>query len=399
MKKYVLLAFVLLFCSAKLLGQETITLPQNQNSFIIAPADRGDTYLLLPITQLNRFWKSKEANPANALGKNDQWVAEIIWQDFDLKGAGKVLTITPGKESGVGPDEFIGLTLKSYPKDQWGNAVVGIKKTDADGKPTGEYLWSWHIWITDFTPDKAVVYPTGVIGMDRNLGAKNKTPGSPEAFGLLYQWGRKDPFPGAAKLTGNKRAVTTLALWPTEEPEVGGNFIYAVQHPTTFIKAITKSSPVIVQGGKKNNNGDWQIVPSPTTTWNNEEKSIHDPCPKGWRVAQAIIVDDKKNSPWENLEYGITYDAVNKGALYNNKDWWPMPGRLDATGNLVQVGLRMYSLSSSNYTPKLKGVETNTSRILLIRPEKSGIMTWNTIAIPRGEAGSIRCVRCEEDNN
>ena len=402
MKKCVLLALVLLMCGATLSGQVTITLPKNQNSFIVAPAAKGDTYLQLPITQLNRFWESETGNAENVLNNKDPWVAEIIWQDFDIKGVGKVLTITKGK--GTGPDEFIGLTLKNYPKDQWGNAVVGVKRADAGGQPTGEYLWSWHIWVTDFTPDKAVTYPSGVVGMDRNLGAKDKTPGSVGSFGLLYQWGRKDPFPGAAKLTGNKRVATSLDLWPVEEPETGGNFAFAVQHPTTFIKTILESSSVVVHnGGKKNNYGDWMVTPNRTATWHNDAKSVHDPCPKGWRVPVAIVIDDKKTSPWADLGYDTTmaYDADNKGALYGGKDWWPMPGRLNETGQLDRVGERMYGLSSVPSTIKDKKTEfvKQMVRIILIRPEKAGIQLWNTEAIARGDAGSVRCTRCEEDDN
>ena len=34
--------------------------------------------------------------------------------------------------------------------------------------------------------------------MDRNLGATSATPGNVGSLGLLYQWGRKDPFLGSS---------------------------------------------------------------------------------------------------------------------------------------------------------------------------------------------------------
>ena len=69
-----------------------------------------------------------------------------------------------------------------------GNAVVAAK----DDK--GHVLWSWHIWLTDMPQGQEFL--NGDVVMDRNLGAVSVTPLSQESYGLLYQWGRKDPFFG-----------------------------------------------------------------------------------------------------------------------------------------------------------------------------------------------------------
>lgn len=55
-------------------------------------------------------------------------------------------------------------------------------------------LWSWHIWITARPEDQET---GGIVVLDRNLGATASAPGENASMGLLYQWGRKDPFPGA----------------------------------------------------------------------------------------------------------------------------------------------------------------------------------------------------------
>ena len=73
-----------------------------------------------------------------------------------------------------------------------GNAVIAAK--DAYGK----ILWSWHIWFTD-QPKEQVYYKNAGTMMDRNLGATSATSGDVGALGLLYQWGRKDPFSGPAR--------------------------------------------------------------------------------------------------------------------------------------------------------------------------------------------------------
>lgn len=78
-----------------------------------------------------------------------------------------------------------------------GNALIAA----FDDK--GEIVWSWHIWMTDlpetFDYENNPIYQSGgktdgFYVMDRNLGATD-TKGQ-ESYGLLYQWGRKDPFIG-----------------------------------------------------------------------------------------------------------------------------------------------------------------------------------------------------------
>lgn len=87
-----------------------------------------------------------------------------------------------------------------------GNAVIAVK--DAGGN----ILWSWHIWVTGYDPNNE--YDTWCIGvkmMNRNLGALSKEPEDGAlTHGLLYQWGRKDPF-----VSTNYRS-TSMATTPTE---------------------------------------------------------------------------------------------------------------------------------------------------------------------------------------
>ena len=75
-----------------------------------------------------------------------------------------------------------------------GNAVVAA--LDAEGT----ILWSWHLWVPQ-TPVATSDFG-GIMGkplMDRNLGALVATeagaaPVDPLSYGMVYQWGRKDPF-------------------------------------------------------------------------------------------------------------------------------------------------------------------------------------------------------------
>ena len=82
-------------------------------------------------------------------------------------------------------------------KGEEGNAIVVIKIANV-------IRWSWHIWVTNYNPNKTENQRTikGESFMDRNLGALDNTPGDILSMGLLYQWGRKDPFVGASNTTG-----------------------------------------------------------------------------------------------------------------------------------------------------------------------------------------------------
>ncbi len=61
-------------------------------------------------------------------------------------------------------------------------------------------VWSWHVWVTGYDPEADIFEWTDANGitykyMDRNLGALSAEKYSKDALGLMYQWGRKDPFP------------------------------------------------------------------------------------------------------------------------------------------------------------------------------------------------------------
>ena len=209
-----------------------------------------------------------------------------------------------------------------------GNAVIAAK--DADGK----ILWSWHIWLTD-EPEGQVYFNDAGTMMDRNLGATSATPGDVGALGLLYQWGRKDPFLGTSSISSNVEPKSTLT-WPTavSSDASNGTIEYAVSHPTTYI---TYSI-----------NYDWYYTGDSSidnTRWTTSEtsKSIYDPCPAGWRVP-----DGGSNGVWSkalgsssHFEDESLIDSTNEGKNFSGKFgsasaiWYPASGyRYNDTGTL-----------------------------------------------------------------
>ena len=172
--------------------------------------------------------------------------------------------------------------------------------------------------------------------MDRNLGATSATPGDAGALGLLYQWGRKDPFLGSSSISSDTVAKSTIT-WPSPVSTSSscGKVSYVTANPTTFV--YVKSSPY-----------DWHYSSRDNTLWTTSDKtkSIYDPCPAGWRVP-----DGGDNGVWSKA-YGSssslshTYSSTNEGMNFSGKFgsastiWYPASGlRSCDVGSLICVGI------------------------------------------------------------
>ena len=110
-----------------------------------------------------------------------------------LEGVAKVDWLWASKEDLVYDISYKDGDVIFRSKEGKGNVLLAA--FDADGK----ILWSWHIWLTD-NPCKNLHYVADakILIMDRNLGAVSADADNQDSYGLLYQWGRKDPFIGAA---------------------------------------------------------------------------------------------------------------------------------------------------------------------------------------------------------
>lgn len=221
-----------------------------------------------------------------------------------------------------------------------GNALIAVKNDD------GDILWSWHIWFCkDFDPvATAQTYDLGTgTYMDRNLGATSAKPGSVEALGLLYQWGRKDPFLNDRAVDGTwKTALSTLSFWPKFEisDEEKGTVEYTIKHPTSFI-GVEPGYDIY----------DWYIQSDPNVTMNrwSHTKSIYDPCPAGWRVPDSsgwnkisddIFRSEPYNGNKDEKNFGCDFALDRKVADYPSI-WYPMSGYLhlsDKKGGVYYTG-------------------------------------------------------------
>lgn len=273
---------------------------------------------------------------SNESVENVAW-ASILWETFGTD-------ITPGMFDLICglcyKDGYIAFQTADTFKE--GNAVIAAK--DA----SGTILWSWHIWFTD-QPQAQVYNNDAGTMMDRNLGATSATKGDVGALGLLYQWGRKDPFLGSSSISSSTLAKSTIA-WPSavSSDSSNGTIAYATANPTTFIKY-------------NSNNYDWYYTGSSSTDntrWTTSEssKSIYDPCPAGWRVP-----DGDSNGIWSkalgsssDFTQSSLYDSINEGMNFSGKFgsdqtiWYPASGsRISSGGGLSGGGSIGYCWSAS----------------------------------------------------
>lgn len=258
------------------------------NSFIVNPND-GGTY----------SFEIKEGNSETLL--TNASYAEILWETYNTN---EIVT----ENSVIASVQLEGNKVKfNMPANPVpGNAVIAVMDSN------GTILWSWHIWVADWDVEAtAQNYGNGIIMMDRNLGALNIADNDSRSYGLMYQWGRKDPF--VAPVSENNFAQTTPANSLSSVDNIA-DYDYSIQNPR-----------VALRGSWNNNNNLWD-----------NEKTIYDPCPAGWRVP-----DGSNNSPWASIrEMGwngngtlVYFDTIDSDMAY-----YPTGGYADSNFAIMQFG-------------------------------------------------------------
>ncbi len=218
-----------------------------------------------------------------------------------------------------------------------GNAVVCAK--DA----AGTILWSWHVWVTpeDLAALAQVYKNDAGTMMDRNLGALAADPTDVRSRGLLYQWGRKDPFRGNTGTNNGERAVTTNS-WPSavKSSKTTGTVTYTIQHPMEHIYGIST---------------DYSWVWGDSYGLWLKKKTIYDPCPPGWRVP-----DGGDKGIWAKAHGQEIFIAPNQfrsdsNALYfddltvnGSETCYPRAGYVDKESNQIYSGFRYWSCTTSS---------------------------------------------------
>ena len=254
---------------------------------------------------------------------------KLLWQD-------EYALITPSSIKKDG--DFLKFYVSPNAIAQ-GNAVIAAM-SGADG--TGSILWSWHIWVTDmnlrervniksgstrqtdyhfmtkpvgYCEASTLSYPTRIINVsisqDDIDGKKasvaiSQSSSTKITYGencTFYQWGRKDPFPGAQsddnttslqKLcydADGKKFEYTKQGENTTEDSGKQSMKGSILNPTTFYYSHTTTS----YDSQDNDwcsttyNDNWSKISNTIVlegAWNDDNvtKTVYDPCPIGFKM-------------------------------------------------------------------------------------------------------------------
>lgn len=176
-----------------------------------------------------------------------------------------------------------GYVYFNVPFTKKGNAVIAVYDS------SDKVLWSWLIWVNDLegltTPDdlssfvpgfKLMKYPLGQIASGER--------------GLYFQWGRKDPFYfcDSSGVTEVKSTGSLTASTASVTVDSG------IANPTTFYYPASYA---------------WESTYN-TGLWSDAAKTMHDPCPPGWKVVSASNLSAALAAGFNN--------GVNGTAIFNS---------------------------------------------------------------------------------
>jgi hypothetical protein len=314
--------------------------------------------------------------------------AALVWQD------------EIGLVSSVSGNGSEGVVVVKVADGKEGNAVVAAR----DGE---KIVWSWHVWVTDYDPEADIFEWTDANGitykyMDRNLGALSAEKYSKESLGLMYQWGRKDPFPGADDVESQvqkriydingKQVYIKAEERPTYNDNTSTNLQLAIENPDVFYGAPASSWPVV----------DWltnKAALQDNDLWGGKTnaKSIYDPCPEGWWMPAAgdgwgfrneYKKEGKLNDDGAYDESYPWYQDYDKciGFRYKTKSgkeyWFPLVGKIDPNQGTLQ------SVGGSGY------YNTRTNSSNTVRYES---LAWGNPAseaeLNRSHGAATRCIK------
>ena len=357
---------------------DRLTFKVDANCYMLQPPTRADKSLTytIPVRRAMVFWNASGVglgvygasggdNEVLTLNESTQWTLSFVWNRINKAddtlaaesellvgsvddGSGKYVFSGKGFDPNyssaavAGHDPFFRIRVESGMK---GDALVALRNA------AGVILWSWHLWVTDYDPDVEMkpvsgtyVYPvtggalhryagtlwgTGkeyenAFIMDRNLGALSSYGEIGDTRGAYYQFGKKDPETAGAPISYN--SATADVLKTIHNPTVH----YSGWWQNTSLGSVERpwNDPLFGNHGGDNCEQD---------------KSVYDPCPPGWRVPVYGVWSDFSagKSEWFSSPAGRYYYPGGDSA--SGRIWYP------AVGYRVHHGQAMSGVGTNGY--------------------------------------------------
>ena len=247
-----------------------------------------------------------------------------------------------------------------------GNAVIAARND------MGTIIWSWHIWAPETTIEEGLYGASRYPTMDRNLGAlvaADANGASSKAAGLLYQWGRKDPFVGV----GDFAAKTPATVAGQAMTKAGGALSTAksIKNPTAFADA----------------EGSWNEL-SYLELWESS-KTIYDPCPPGYRVPyrsrNALFTYSPSN--FENWKFNADLYMFTAGEPVAT---WPLSGWISPNGTYDYIGT-----GAGVWSAKISSTVTNGYAFRVYK-NSEGNISYSSSSRAKSYGFAVRCIAHKE---
>ena len=245
---------------------------------------------------------------------------EVLWESF---GTDEMPNFGDLIESVSYKDGYIRFSTPETFRE--GNAVIAAKNSK------GTILWSWHIWLAEEGWEESVYPNDAGTMMDRNLGATTSDTELVGSMGLLYQWGRKDPFLGSTSMSKAVPAVST-GVW-----SVSSSYVKLLEYdPMVFYTHRDYLS----------NDPFW-----------NSNKTVDDPCPAGWRVPDGgedgiwAAAGISSNHPLENEYPAVSFiDEYNGQLSYYGVSYYWSATPSSAAGGIGRAHCYLFGNPAADYS-------------------------------------------------
>ena len=263
---------------------------------------------------------------------------DILWWQGDISDDSSFMKFAAGRPSSGAIAEACPIVMMDGGEPDFDGNVMFYARIDGESdygnvglaayNAVGDILWTWHLWIQPYLKVQRV----GQYSMiDRNLGAtytpENESGGLNDSnckatYGFYYQWGRKDPFFGTDTYWFEKED----GEWDWQnkvKTSPASSINESFENPLTYNTSVTGNKywqTTYWPGGNESGSGSGEVnhlwgYAGSTQSGLAFVKTMHDPCPPGYRVMQYDVFMTANICYTEEYE-GIYFETYGQEAPY-----------------------------------------------------------------------------------